>query len=385
MKTTNRNNEIRLGRMVLLTLMAVVITWANSTAVLGLTRIRDISRPLGERSNKLIGQGIVVGLNGTGDGGDALVAIRPLREMLEKLGNPVDLSALKNARNFAYVTVTAELGRNGVLEGDQIDVYVQSPNGASSLEGGFLVGAVLQGSHPDDDRLYANAQGPISITDSENPTSGVVKNGADIETNIVYHYVDYTKYPGKAIFTIVLDSDQDNWQVAKTVADNINEEMASFGDEQGYRDAVIEATATIISPKFIEVIIPEKQAQYPAPYIARIMNLTVPMPDPEAVVVINEKAGVIVVTGNVEIAPVIVHVSGMTIRIVNPEPQPRPGKPVVSESEWGKLDTANTGGVKLTQLMEALDQLQVPIDDKINAIYEINRAGALRGAIHAEY
>ena len=114
------------------------------------------------------------------------------------------------------------------------------------------------------------------------------------------------------------------------------------------------------------------------------MNLPVDLPEPEAVVVINKKTGVIVITGNVEIAPVIVHVNNLSIRIIEPEPIPRPGQPVVSQTEWTKFDTADGGDVKLQQLIDALDQLNVPVQDKINAIYEINRAGALRASIRTE-
>ncbi len=126
----------------------------------GLTRIRDIARPMGERTNKLIGHGLVVGLKGTGDSGNTLVAVRPMREMLEKLGNPVDMADFAKAKNFAYVLITAELGRNGVRNGDKIDVRVHSMLNAKSLKGGTLVVAPLSSSnHIADDTLYGWAQG----------------------------------------------------------------------------------------------------------------------------------------------------------------------------------------------------------------------------------
>ena len=90
-------------------------------------------------------------------------------------------------------------------------------------------------------------------------------------------------------------------------------------------------------------------------------------------------------TGNVEIAPVIIHVNGLSIRVIEPEPQPAPGRPVVSQTEWSKFDTSAGAKVKLQQLIDALDQLNVPVRDKINTIYEISRAGALRASIRSEY
>lgn len=373
-------------RRAALVLLAALWVMVLSEPLGALTRIRDIARPLGERTNKLISHGMVVGLNGTGDGGDSLVATRPMREMLEKLGNPVEPEDLKDAKNFAYVVVTAELGRNGVLDGDQIDVHVESVYGAKSLRGGTLLLTPMGGSHYEDDRLYAIAQGPVSIPDAENPTSGIVKNGANIETDIVYLFVDDEKYTGRSIFTLVIDDDQANWQLAKTIADSINEELAppsmsGYVDDQG-RAWV--PPATVVTPKFVEVTIPAQQAAYAAPFIARIMNLTINVPDPEAAVVINEKAGVIVLTGNVEIAPVIVHVNGLSIRVVDPAPEANPAQPQIKQSEWGRFDTAQRSGVKLKQLMDALDQLNVSIEDKINTLHEIHRVGALRATIRTE-
>ena len=105
------------------------------------------------------------------------------------------------------------------------------------------------------------------------------------------------------------------------------------------------------------------------------------MPDPKAVIVINQDAGTIAITGSVEIAPVIVHVNGLQIRVVKPQPQPTPNQPIVSQTQWSKFDTGNSGGVKINQLMNALDQLNVPVQDKINVLYAIKDAGALRANI----
>ncbi|MBN1846167.1 MAG: flagellar basal body P-ring protein FlgI [Sedimentisphaerales bacterium] len=367
-------------------LLAVLL---NPAALRGLTRIRDIARPLGERTNKLVGHGFVIGLTGTGDNGESLIAMRPFREMLEKMGNPAELGDLKDIKNIAYVWVTAELGRNGVRDGDTLDVYVHSVGQAKSLEGGTLVLTPLRSAHYADDRLYAWAQGPVSIPSALTPTSGVVKGGAVVESDIQFLFVDHETYPGRSVLTLVLNEDQANWQVAKAVADIINEEAAAPGSSQSdYLTGAVtnqEPTAAALGPKNILVTIPAKQAQNPSPFIARIMNLPVDLPDPEATVVINERTGVIVITGNVEISPVIVTVKDLSIRIVEPEPQPLPGQPVISQTGWSKFDTTESTTVKLQQLIDALDQLNVSVQDKINTIYEINRAGALRANIRREY
>lgn len=384
------NNDIPVrptGKISLIMLAAVFILGPATRPLAGLTRIRDIARPLGERANKLIGHGLVVGLKGTGDGGDDQMAMRPLREMLEKLGNPSDIRELTGVKNCAYVIVTAELGRNGVCEGDKIDVFVHSAGSAKSLEGGTLLLTPLRGSHYQDDRVYGVAQGPITILDTNYPTSGVVRGGVDIEDDVFHLYVDYDKYPGKAVFTLVLDDDQANWQTAKTVADIINEEVVAPEGMQAGLSATpgvsAEPAAVTLGPKNIQVTIPSKQSLYPSSFIARVMNLPLDLPDPEAAVVINEKTGVIAVTGNVEIAPIVVHVNGLSIRIVEPEPQPLPQQPLVTQSAWSPFDTGQSSQPKLKQLIDALDLLNVPVQDKINVIYEINRVGALRANLIA--
>ena len=366
---------------------AILIAVILAQPVFGLTYIRDVARPLGERTNKLIGEGIVVGLNGTGDGGDFLVTTRSLRSLLERLGSPASsLTELKNAKNAALVTVTAELGRNGVRNGDRIDVKVQSIGAAESLAGGTLFMTPLRSAYHNDNRLYAWAQGSITVGDPENPTSGIVKGGADVEWDFNHDYVDYESQPGRAFFTLVLDDDLASFEVTKAIAMIINEEMAAPGaDLAGIAmdgGATTESIAQVQDAKNIRVLIPPKLARTPnnaSLFIARILNLPVDLPDPQAAVVINEDAGTIVITGNVEIAPVLVHVPGLVIRVGNA--QPGRGQTSAPEAQWTKFDTQKTGGVKIDELLKALNQLNVPVVDKINVLYAIKRAGALRANI----
>jgi len=350
----------------------------------GLTQIRDIARPLGERNNKLIGDGIVVGLNGTGDGGDALVTIRPLMAMMEKMGNHVqDVKDLKNAKNVAYVFVTAELGSNGVRNGDKIDVQVHRVKSAKSLDGGTLMLSFLRSSNHEDDRILAIAQGPVTIVDPANPSNGVVKNGADIEPDFFHHYVDTDPRTGRKTFTLVLQDELASFQLAKTVAEIINEEMALPG--QNDQNLFTEPTAHAMDPRNVQVLIPESQGDNASQFIARVMSLPIELPDPEACIVVNTRTQTIAITGNVEIAPAIVHVNGLSIQIVNPEPQPSEDRPMVTKSQWSRFDTSGSPGVKITELIKSLDQLNVPSEQKINAIFALERTGALRAKIVREF
>ncbi len=121
-------------------------------------------------------------------------------------------------------------------------------------------------------------------------------------------------------------------------------------------------------------------------FIAQIMNLPVELPDPPAAVVIHERTGSIVFTGNVEIAPAIVSVDGMVIRVVEPEPEPAPGRPVVRTTEWANMSTVEAGKtVNIRNLIDSLDLLNVSTEGKIKAIYALKDAGALRAEIITEH
>ncbi|MBN2212023.1 MAG: flagellar basal body P-ring protein FlgI [Sedimentisphaerales bacterium] len=373
------------NRKIIFVLIVAAVVSTGSKSAWGLTRIRDIARPLGERNNKLIGQGLVVGLKGTGDGGDSLVTMKMLQVCLQKLGSPAEVSELKNAKNAAIVVVTADLGRNGIRNGDKIDVQVSSLYNAKSLEGGMLIVTHLRSMSYADDRVYAVAQGPITIPNAQTPTVGVVPGGADVEENYLHRYVNVDARTGRASFTLVLDDEQANFQTAKTIAMIINEEITAPGGrlsaENLAAEMAQEPTAYVIDPKNIEVLIPPKLADNPALFIARVLNMQVDLPDPEAAVVINEKTGTIAITGNVQIAPSIVHVNGLMIRIVEPAPQPQPGAPLVQESQWTTFDTTGSKGVDIQTLIDALDRLNVPTKEKISALYELQTLGALRARI----
>jgi len=350
-----------------------------------LTRIRDIARPAGERTNMLTGLGLVVGLDGNGDGGDLLITARPLMSLLIKMGNPpTSLEELKKANNVALVAVTAELGRNGVRNGDKIDVQVSSIGSAKSLAGGNLLMTPLRSTRIEDDRIYAWAQGSMSIPDPQHKVNGVVKNGADIEIDFIHDYHDYDNN-GQAYFDLVLDEDQDSWQAARILAMTINEMTvapgAGLGGNFGDEDVIAQRCAVVLDPRNIRITIPVRQADDPASFITRVMNLVVDLPEPEATIYINEKTGTIAFTGNVEIAPVVVHVNGLSVRSIEPPPQPQPGQPLVNESQWSKFDTATEAAGKINDLISVLDQLNVPIQEKINAIYALRDAGALRARI----
>ncbi len=124
-----------------------------------LVRIKDITRIRGVRNNQLIGYGIVIGLNGTGDGTNSQLTVQSVANMLQNFGVTINPNQL-NLNNVAAVMVTAELPPFAHV-GDEVDVTISSLGSASSLQGGTLLMTPLQG--PGGNEVYAVAQGPVSI------------------------------------------------------------------------------------------------------------------------------------------------------------------------------------------------------------------------------
>ncbi|HID34949.1 MAG TPA: flagellar basal body P-ring protein FlgI, partial [Anaerolineae bacterium] len=158
----------------------------------GCARIKDIAQVQGIRINQLVGYGLVVGLNGSGDGTQAKFTLQSIANMMERMGINVDPNQVK-VKNAAGVMVTANLP-TFVKPGQRIDCVVSSIGDAKSLQGGTLLMTPLKGP---DGRIYAIAQGPVSIggfaaggagagTQKNHPTAGRIPNGA----------VPPARYPG---------------------------------------------------------------------------------------------------------------------------------------------------------------------------------------------
>src|SRR5687768_6317523 len=314
-------------------------------------KVGDITRVGGQRRNFLVGLGLVVGLNGTGDGGDYAATINPLREMLAKFSDPVTVRDLGSANNVAIVSVMATIPQNGVREGDELDVRVVSNGAASSLKGGRLFVCPLRGPTPDSP-LLALAEGAIVLEDPSTPTSGMVKKGAVMEADVPYRFIENGK------FWLVLEDPSASWTNANMIAKVINEAEGNDGT----------LLATAVDPKNVLVEIPKIEQERPDSFMSRVQRLDVYMMPSEARVQINEKTGTLIVTGDVEISPVVIIHKGLTISTIEPTPQPTPRNPAISTKETVALDTTNAGGGKLQDLVGALEQLKVPAEDRITIV-----------------
>ncbi|HVT90799.1 MAG TPA: flagellar basal body P-ring protein FlgI [Tepidisphaeraceae bacterium] len=331
-------------------------------------KVADITRIGGQRSNVLTGLGLVYGLKGTGDGGSFLPAIRPLASMLTKFADPATIGELGNVQNVALVSLTATVPSNGVRDGDHIDVYVTSLGGAASLRGGRLFVTPMQGPLSGSG-IFALSEGPLVLEDPSTPTVAVVKGGCVMEADLPAKYVENGK------FTLILEDPAASWTTASTIAKIIND--AGDGD-------VGETLAVAIDPKNVIVTIPKSERDRPDSFISRVQRLPVPMLPTEARVTVNDRTGTIIMTGDVEISPVVISHKGLTITTINPQPIPTQRTPVISERGVVALDTTNQGGGKLQDLVNALDQLRVPSEDRIAIVKELYKTGKLHAKLIIE-
>jgi flagellar P-ring protein precursor FlgI len=353
-------------------LVLVVLTAAIARPALAV-KIADITRLDGERTNVIAGLGLVYGLKGTGDGGDFAAAINPLRAMLERFQDPVTVKELGNAQNVAVVMVTATIPGSGARRGDHLDVHVTSIGASGSLRGGRLFVTPMKASVPGGGPpFFALAEGPVSIEDPSMPTGGVVKaaaGGAVMELDLPARVID-----DNGRFTLIIDDPSASWTTASRIAKMINDSEATSG----------ETLATAIDSKNIMVTIPSNEREHPDSFIGRVQQLPVQLLSTEARVTINEKTGTIVMTGDVEISPVVISHNGLSISTIAPAPVATPRMPVVTDHQVIAVATTSEQSGNLQDLVSALEQLKVPAQDRIDIIKELYKTGKLHAKLIEE-
>lgn len=334
------------------------------------TQIRNVVTLKGSESSKISGIGVVIGLNGTGDGefGPAHKAV------LAAVARNIDATAtpqnFTDADSIALVHVSATIPAEGVREGvDQLDVTVATVNDAKSLKGGVLLDAVLFAPGKDG-RAYAVASGNLMLEDEEeNPRRAKVVRGAHMVRDVPSMNLDKFNQ-----ITLVLQENKASWQLANFIAEAVNGVMVLADDA--------DPIARAVDQKNVIIKVPDEALPNLSSFITQIMGTTI---DSEiasggARVIINRAEGTIAMTRDVELSPVIISHKGMTIQIVSPEPQPDPNNPTVENVDFVALDPDNRGGAGLRQLLDALNTLNVPSEDRIAIIKEIHDLGVL----HAE-
>ena len=334
------------------------------------TQVRNVVTLKGSEQSVISGIGVVVGLNGTGDGefGPAHQAV--LAAVARNLDATATPQNFTDADSIALVHVSATVPAEGVREGvDQLDVTVATINDSTSLKGGVLLDAVLFAPGKNG-RAYAVASGNIMLEDEEeNPRRAKVVRGAHMVRDIPSMNLDQHNR-----ITLVLHESKASWELANFIAEAINGVMVLSIDA--------EPIAHAVDQKNVIVQVPDEALPNLSGFITQIMVTTI---DSEiasggAKVIINRAEGTIAMTRDVELSPVIISHKGMTIQIVTPEPEPDPNNPTVEAVDFIALDPENRGGTGLRQLLDALNTLNVPSEDRIAIIKEIHDLGVL----HAE-
>lgn len=343
------------------------------------SRIKDIVDVEGVRDNLLVGYGLVVGLNGTGDSLNSSVFTREsLVGMLERLGVSARDNAL-NTQNVAAVMVTATLPPFS-RQGTRIDVNVSALGDASSLLGGTLLVTPMLGA---DGEVYAVAQGSLAVGgfaaegEAETvikgvPTSARISNGAIVEREILFDL--------STMSTVSLSLRNPDFTTARRVARAIN---AFIGQE----------IAAVDDPATVSVAVPAAYDGQMVELVTDIEQLRVE-PDQPARVVVDEQSGVIVMGENVRLNRVAIAQGNLTIRITETPQvsQPQPFANVgeteivprtqieVDEDDDRKLTVVETG-VSIQDLVNGLNALGVGPRDMITILQAIKAAGALQAEI----
>lgn len=363
-----------IGRLFPLPVMVFQMVWLIYSGPAWAVRVKDIAQIGGVRHNQLVGYGLVVGLNGTGDREGTEFTIQSLVSMLRRMGITVDPEEVK-VKNVAAVMVTGILSAFG-KPGDRIDILVSSLGDSRSLQGGTLLFTPLRGA---DGEVYAVAQGPLSIggfsfggaagggVQKNHPTVGQIPGGATIEKSVP------GEFENRQTFNISLHGP--DFTTAQRLAWTINNR---FGKQM----------AQPVDSATVLVKIPDNYPGGIVEVAASIENLEI-VPDAIAKVVIDERTGTVVMGENVRISTIAISHGNLTIEI---KEQPRVSQPlpftggttqVIPESEIvvkeGKENLmVIPAGVNIGEVVKALNAIGATPRDLIAILQAIKAAGALQ-------
>lgn len=358
-------------------LVVLLFLLLPAATALAQVRLKDLVEFDGVRGNDLVGYGLVVGLNGTGDG----IRNAPFTEdimagILERLGVNVSGEQFR-PRNVAAVLVTASLPPFA-RTGSRVDVTVSAIGDASSLHGGTLVMTPLNGA---DGQIYAVAQGSVIAggVAAEGaaarvvqgvPTAGLLPSGARVEREVAFELGQLSQ------LRLALRSP--DFTTAARIEQVVNTEFGA-------------AVATMLDSGTVMLDIAASRARSPAHALARIENLGV-APETRARVVVDQRSGTIVMGADVRISRVAVAQGGLTLRIeeaplvVQPNPFSDGETIVVPRTNVGIEPMPGTGlaeltgGTSLSEVVAGLNALGVAPREMIDILASIHAAGAL----HAE-
>jgi len=329
-------------------LLIITLSLFSFIAVAKMERLKEIATVKGVRDNPIVGYGLVIGLNGTGDGGGEITNTS-LKRMFQKLGlNP---RSEISSKNVAAVIVTAKLPAFA-RQGQKLDVTISSIGDASSLAGGTLLVTPLKGG---DGNVYAIANGAISIgglkQGAKFATTGLVPQGAVVEREIAVNF-DKKK-------SLRLSLKNPDFTTAARVERTINQEL-------GGRYAAAKDATTV------DLIIPVQYQRKVVQLMAIVENFKV-FTDRSAKIVINERTGTIVAGGEFVLKPVAISHGDLSIEIKGQGDEGDNAK----KGYLHYLDKKTT----LNELVNSLNALGATPEDLISIFQALKRNGALVGEI----
>jgi flagellar P-ring protein precursor FlgI len=365
-------------RTLLAALVAALMAMAVPGSAGATSRIKDLANVEGIRQNQLIGYGLVVGLNGTGDTLNNIPFTKQsLQAMLERLGVNIRGQTLRTG-NVAAVMVTANLPPFAT-QGTRIDITVSALGDSKSLQGGTLLVTPLLGA---DGNVYAVGQGSVAIggfaAEGEAakivrgvPTVGRIANGALIEREIEFNLNRQSQ--------LRMALRNPDFTTAKRIAAAIN-------------DYIGLPTAEPLDPATVGITVPQQYRGNVIKLLTEVEQLQVE-PDEAAKIVIDERSGIIVMGRDVRVSMVAVAQGNLTVSITEtpqvsqPTPFSRGGTTVtvprtrIGVQEDGKKLAVVKDGVSLQQLVDGLNSLGIGPRDLIAILQAIKAAGAIQADI----
>lgn len=340
-------------------------------------RIKDIASFEGVRDNQLMGYGLVVGLNGSGDSDQAKIQTQSVVNMLERMGITTTVNDIK-LKNVAAVMVTATLPPFA-KQGNRLDVLVSSLGDAKSIAGGTLIMAPLKGA---DNQVYAVAQGSVltnsfafggqgATAQKNHPTAGRIPNGALVERELP------NTLAGKS--RLRLNLNVSDFTTASRIVAVVNDKFK----------APIAASS---DPGSVTLTIPEGYLNRAVEFVAALETLVV-KPDVSAKVVLNERTGTVVMGESVRISTVAITHGNLSLVIKEnplvsqPAPFSKTGETAVVPRTDMKVEEENRRllvleeGASIGDVVRALNMLGVTPRDLISILQSIKAAGALQAEL----
>jgi flagellar P-ring protein precursor FlgI len=341
-------------------------------------RIKDIAQIQGVRDNQLIGYGLVVGLDSSGDGNMAYTE-QSMRNLLSRMGVNIPPGVNMQSKSVAAVMITADLPAFA-KPGQTLDITVSSIGGAKSLRGGALLMTPLKGA---DGKLYAIAQGNITVSgfgaegsDGSKitvniPSAGRIPNGATVERAVETPYGQMRE--------VVLNLRRPDFTTSNRVTQAVNQLLGP-------------GTAYSIDAGSINVQAPQDLAQRVA-FISMLENLSVDPADPPARIIINSRTGTVVIGQHVRVMPAAVTHGSLTVTITEsknvsqPAPFSQVGQTVVTNASDIKVEQVKDHmfkfdpGVSLDDVVRAVNEVGAGPDDLVAILESLKQAGALRAEL----